>query len=598
MTNPKRAAGGTATPTAWRSWRFAASAVSSPSAASSVSSASRWRRLATRSAALLALAALGLTGCQAVPESGPVRAGLPDLQQGGDDPVQFTPIGPIDGATPEEVVRGFTMAASSSSEDYAVAREFLTADYATQWDPYAGALIDEGSRPFAETDDGVGLLSLSAAATVDQHGALTLATPGPTTDVRFELEEQGGEWRISSAPTGVILEMPTFAASWKAYELFFYDQRGRLVPEYRWFLDRPTVATQIVGELGNGPTEAYRGPLSTALPAGAQLSSGSVTVVDGTADVSLVLDDANISDAAVERIKKQLAASLEAVSGVTHVSLSIGDVQVDEFRVGREDDDGGESAGVSVLIGDEFGTLTGNDLDARGELNEGIAALSPDAVTLARGSDGAAVQHAGEVAWVNSAGEATVLDERTGQLEPSIDPYSYVWTYSNSADDPGLAAHLPGEESVALEAPWLAGYTPEAIRLSPSGTRIAALVEEEGRSVVLVAPVERGEDGSPTGVGDRAVTGMWTTGEPLDLDWIDERTFTSLSKVRESSKVTLGGPGVFPIEVGSVPNGVKLSGGGARSLLRVLDDRGELFAQQGSGWQRQENGIDLLAKHG
>jgi hypothetical protein len=47
-----------------------------------------------------------------------------------------------------------------------------------------------------------------------------------------------------------------------------------------------------------------------------------------------------------------------------------------------------------------------------------------------------------------------------------------------------------------------------------------------------------------------------------------------------------------------VPGGWQVSGGGGRTQLRVLGEGEDLFAPQGSGWQRSENDISLLAKRG
>src|SRR5690606_143115 len=90
--------------------------------------------------ALAAGAALLLASCVSIPGSGPVQVGLADLKQ-ADRTIQFTVSGPTVGATQEELVRGFMLAAASSLDDYAVAREFLTTRYAPEWDPRYGVLV-------------------------------------------------------------------------------------------------------------------------------------------------------------------------------------------------------------------------------------------------------------------------------------------------------------------------------------------------------------------------------------------------------------------------------------------------------------------------
>src|SRR5690606_2051499 len=111
-----------------------------------------------------ALAVLAVTACQAIPASGPVREGLSDFNQ-AEQQVQFNPDGPAVGATQEEIVRGFVLAASSSADEYAVAREFLAPTYRDEWDPSLGVFVDEGSQDFHSEGDNIGLLSLSGIAT-------------------------------------------------------------------------------------------------------------------------------------------------------------------------------------------------------------------------------------------------------------------------------------------------------------------------------------------------------------------------------------------------------------------------------------------------
>ena len=146
------------------------------------------------------LAVLSLAACDAVPDSGPVREGLSNLEQ-AERGVFINPQGPTEGADPESIIRGFVRAASSNLNDYEIARKFLAPTYADQWDPSLGALVYEGAPVYDEPDEGLGVLSLQVAASVDQGGTLRLAQPDEHAEVRFELSRVGGEWRIVSART-------------------------------------------------------------------------------------------------------------------------------------------------------------------------------------------------------------------------------------------------------------------------------------------------------------------------------------------------------------------------------------------------------------
>nr|WP_244304805.1 LpqB family beta-propeller domain-containing protein [Leucobacter viscericola] len=225
-----------------------------------------------------------------------------------------------------------------------------------------------------------------------------------------------------------------------------------------------------------------------------------------------------------------------------------------------------------------------------------VAALNPSAVTLSPDGTSAAVLSPAGVSRVDADGAVTV-DDRRGLLQPSYDVFGNVWTVKASSPTT-MRVSTPDGGTMQVAAPWLSGLKPVAVRLSPDGSRIAALVEEDEESVVLVAAVVRDEAGLPVRTTDVADTQMTTVGSPIDFDWIDQSRFATLTRAGRASKVTIGGPGLFSQDQGSVPGGWQLSGGSTRTQLRVLGEKGDLFASQGSGWQRVDNEVQLLAKRG
>jgi hypothetical protein len=559
------------------------------------------------SLAAAALVALALTACQAIPAAGPVREGLADLSQ-ADQPVQFNPGGPPAGASQEEIVRGFVRAASSITDDYAIARQFLAPSYRDGWDPSLGVFVDEGTQPFHSEEGDVGVLSLTGIAIVDAHGTLAPIRPGPTTEARFELEQVDGEWRIVSAPSGVILDKSTFTALWSTRQLYFLSADNRLVPETRWFLNRATLTTQIVGELLAGPSEGMFDALHGAFPAGTALVSSSVPVTDGTAHIDLSIELLDADPAAMELATRQVAASLQSVSGVSRFELSVNGVVVDAGPVGLPEDAsaGAEHLGTVVLDNGVFGELTDDAVRELPVIGDRVAALDPAAVSLSSVSRAApdslraAVLNGQGVTWVSDS-EAVQLDVRAGLVQPSIDRFGYVWSYATSSTGEILVT-LPGETQELLPIPWLAGSAPVAVRVSKSGTRIAVLLADGDQSAVMVAGIVRDPAGRPLAVGEAATAQLWVTGAPVDLDWIDETRFAALTRVGGpggAGKITIGSVGQFAVDSGTVADAVSLSGaGGARMALRVLAGDGRMYAPQGVGWQRQAEGIELIAKAG
>lgn len=548
-------------------------------------------------AALVVAGLLALTGCQAIPSSGPVHEGLTNLEQ-AERQVLFDPHGPAKGASQEDIVQGFVVAASSGVDDYAVARQFLTPDYLRSWDPGAGVTVYEGSRPFVETDEDQGMLRLNVIATVDEHGSLSPATPGPRIDLPFEFEQVDGEWRISSAPTGILLDRSTFTAVWSMKSAYYLTADDKLVPESRWFLNRPTLTTQLVSELLLGPSEGMRSTLRTAFPSGTTMQNNSAPVAGGTVRIDLSPEVLGADAQALEQMRRQLAASLQAVAGVTHYEITVGGAPFEAGAVGLPEPSPGsvEQPGTVILVDNVLGTLLGGKIDPLPGIGERIGALGPTAVSLSADRKSAAVRTADGVSLVLE-NSVTLFDVRPGQLEPDLDRFGWVWSFSGAAPGEALVS-APGQSPAQLALP-LGGGSPTAVRLSPSGSRIAMLVADGEQSAVLVAGVRRDESGRPVGISPDVSVQLWAPGSPVDLDWIDELRLVTLSRSSGTTKVTPGGVGQLQTEQGSISGAVKIGVGGRSNPLRVLDDAGHLFAPQGkTGWQRQQDGVQLLAKTG
>ena len=551
-------------------------------------------------AALLVCVSLSLAGCQGIPSSGPVNEGLKSLSQ-ADQPVQFNPGGPTEDASQEDIVRGFVSAAASSADDYATAREFLAPEYADEWDPSLGVLVDEGTQQYREAEENVGVLSLSVIASVDGRGTLQGVGPGAATEVRFEFAEIDGQWRIASAPAGIILDKSTFAAVWTPLQLYFLSADNRLVSDTRWFLNRATISTQVVGELLAGPTEQMAEVLHSALPAGTALAAGAVPVVDGTARIDLSAELLDADATTMELVKRQLGASLQSVPNVARFELLVNGSLIDQGPVVAADttSPSAENLYVAGLKDGVFGQIRAGQVTVLPGIGARIAQLQPSAVTLAPDRRSAAVLHQGIVSWV-SPDDQVQVDLRGGLLAPSMDRFGHVWSYSSGS--PGeILVSKPGEQAVQLTMPWLGGREPVAVRVSQGGNRLAVLVADSGtpeQSKVLVGGISRDAAGVPLALTDTASIELWVAGIPIDLDWIDDARFVAVSRNGISGKVTQGVLGQFAVESGTVPGAVAVSGGGIRSLLRVLDDDGRLYAPQGSGWQRQLDGIALVAKVG
>jgi len=160
--------------------------------------------------AIATASALLLSACAGLPTSGPVNPGLPLDDDTRPPDISFVADPPQPGATPQEIVAGFIRAGSGTRGEWATAREYLTAEAREVWDPSANVTIDDFSqREYVEVGEDTIVLNATAQATVDEVGAYD-DLGGDALELRFRLAQEDGQWRISEAPNGIVLDDARF----------------------------------------------------------------------------------------------------------------------------------------------------------------------------------------------------------------------------------------------------------------------------------------------------------------------------------------------------------------------------------------------------
>ncbi len=112
-------------------------------------------------------------------------------------------------------------------------------------------------------------MSAPVVGIVDSSGVFSSATPNTRSNLEFSLRQENGEWRISSAPNGLLVSRTTFRTIFLNYSLeFFTSDFSYLVPDSRWFLRSSSTPTAIINELLAGPAPTSPAPSSQRLPTG------------------------------------------------------------------------------------------------------------------------------------------------------------------------------------------------------------------------------------------------------------------------------------------------------------------------------------------
>ncbi|MFS4507204.1 lipoprotein LpqB [Clavibacter sp. Sh2141] len=561
----------------------------------------RVRRPARAAAvALVAACAILLAGCVSIPSGGPVAAGGPAVVA-DESGVSYQPDGPQDGDGPDDVVAGFVDAATSSADQYGVARQFLSSDFASRWDPFASVVVWEGQARTSEEVDGTFSYSVTTIATVDGQGHYREVGSDQETRLSFQLVQERGQWRIAKAPDGIALRSTYFREIFSAHALYFFDPTfSYLVPDLRFFVTRASqsVSTRIVKSLLQGPSPWLSQPaVVTAFPEGTRLASSAVTTASGTPQVDLSTEARAADGVMQQRMKLQLRQSLSAIPSVLDVQVLVDGTPLTVSDLGGRapvKDPQAESRPL-VLAQGAFGYLGGGEVAALGTLGTRVAALGADAATLSADGRQAAVRN-GSGVWAVGDGErdAVLLDARPGLVAPSLDAQGYVWSIP-AADPRGLVAWGPDGVGHPVAASWTGTGRVVSLEVARDGARVLVQLETGAGPQLLVSSIVR-DDGVPTSLTTTPLELLATPGTPLDATWVDELDVATLTLAPDGERqVTLHQVGGPSKDMGSAADGIAIAGANDESGLRVLTGAGALLTPRGSTWQQTATGVSFIA---
>jgi len=548
-----------------------------------------------RATAVLLAAAVLLTGCTGIPREGAVRDGRAALTDDNPAPV-FLPSKPRKDATPDAILRGFIDASSSPEGNYAIAREFLTPSFGSTWDPDAGVTVDDGTgRSTTVVDEKTMQFSVTPVAEVNASGQYQDVASSSPVPLRYQFAQVGGQWRISAAPNGTVIDRTTFRDVFSAQALYFFDPGFRfLVPDLRWFPRGATAPTKIVKGMLAGPSPWLAGAVVTAFPAGTKLTADAVRVAARDAKVDLNSEALNADRVTLQRMKTQLARSLppglSATITIDQNSQDIGEMGPDAPTVNPRVD-----ARALILRDGRFGFLAGNGsgLTPIAGMSESIVALKPTAVTLSPGQTMAAVLTATGVFGVRVGADPLLVDSRAGLIAPSVDADGYIWSVPSTSPEELVVRTLSGDQ-IAVPTQWQEATSIASLDVSRDGTRLLALLQFGSDYQFVVAAIQR-KNSVPVGLGDPLVLSAGV-GAPLDATWIDDLTAGSLVRSpggeEEIVAQQIGGV-TTPLE--SSPGSVGIAGSNTLRELRALSGGGALQVQRGVGWQERIDNVVLVA---
>lgn len=543
-------------------------------------------------------AVVALSGCAAMPTSGPIHTGDVALN----DPGQPIPLGlePQQDASPEAIVYGFLAASQAGLIDQFVgARKFLTYQAASSWVPTTRLLVyPSTTQPDVEAQaDGTVVVRVPVQGSLDDTGVYTEASAGSREELAMELTQNAdGQWRISSLDDVVVMSSSDFSAYYRQVAVYFATpDRKYLVPDVRWFPANgaPSYAARA---LLAGPSPWLRDAVVSGAPEGTKLGAAGVDIsADQTATVDLTAAAASADAADRSLLIAQLTQTLErAGTTVSSVVVTAGEGKPWQSTVASPTRDPQPNTGPYVIADGELQVL------ADGQLTpvDGVAPLPTGAHDPAISTDGT-TDGATRVVLVGSGtlvrlpddGSAPVVLYRgTALLPPSIDRFGWVWTAE--ANGSGLIAVSPDGEVMNVTGDVLAGTPVDlpviSLAVSRDGSRVALVHEgSDQRPAVDVATILRDTTGTgrPQRLGSSFQVGFSMT-DASQVEWMDESTLAVLGL-----SGSLVAPTVHLVPVGGqttalplVDGTVSIAAGRGDRALYLVDTDGTLLWRQGAAW--------------
>ncbi len=539
------------------------------------------RRMVAALAATCMATVLALTGCVGIPGSGRVNEG-PLVKSGGQqDPGVELPLPPRRNASRTEMVNDFLQAATDATNNYQIAKEFLTAKAAQTWVPTKSVLVRE--KPATPEDIGANTVdyTVSTKASVNELGVYVEQAAVATQTLSYTFTKVDGQWRISDLPNGIVLSRTGFEDSFASYPIYFFDPDYRyLVPDLRWFPTESAVQDRIVSALLAGPSDWLgQGVVATAFPAGVQLNPP-VAVRGSAATVDFSANAASTKPQVRGRMLQQLEASLQKtlVSSVNMTArgapLTFPESQDSHAALAVA-----TPGGPLLQKGKLFGFYPG--LQSLGGISTQVVDLDGTAAVVARGGSSGAVLAKGGVYLVSGTANKLV-DARPGLIAPSIDTFGYVWSVPSTDASAIQATGTDGvEHTVTSLIPTNA--TVVSLNVSRDGTRVLIYLSTSGGPRLVVAGIVR-RSGVPTGLGQLLDLPV-SSARPIDATWVDSTTVAALGFDGVEDTVISYVIGGSPGDTSTTDDAVRLVGGSDADPLRLLTGSGQVQQLRASGWQ-------------
>lgn len=533
--------------------------------------------------ALMVTAAL-LAGCAQLPTSVSVSQGpelaVPQSQEFS----YYSPPGPSVDASPSEIVSGFLNAGSAPQQNYAIAREYLSSQFAQNWQPNAGVLVRSGVPTINVARESLVTVEVPVGARVNDLGIYS-SKQNDSSSLRFQLVKEDGQWRISRAPNLTVVTAPVFNVVFKGYPIYFLDAtRQTLVPDLRWFPSRISTGTSLVNALLDGPSDWLAPAVTTAIPEGTKLTVDAVRVVDGTALVDFDANALNANPADRALLMSQLEATLLQLLGVQKLVVSINGNNQDLVAASLQQ----LTISSPTALGEKgiFPLITGVT-DAIAGSAKVLEEFAPSEYDLSSDEETIVLLSSGSLSQIRLSNFSTELIfsiAGTSYLAPQIDNHGFSWLVPGDIQFVPKVANAAGEQ---FDVQWNSLGIRTAFAVSPEGARLAEIIRIGETFRLQVRPIIRDLEGLPKSVGDAEIVAELSFARN-SLSWDNLNSLLVIDGMAGTAGTVWSFPVLGPRT--ALPNTAimakKVISGYGNASRYLLSEDNEVWALNGRNWRK------------
>ena len=527
------------------------------------------------------LLVLVISGCAQLPTSGPVSSG-PVIDVGGNEDFAFySPSGPQIDDNQTDIVSGFINAHIGPQNDYAIAREFLTEDFAAAWNPQEEVLIRSSTPTYEQIGQSRQQVTVRTLATVDEFGEYSALDGVQPRTLFFNLVREQGEWRIDSAPNLTVVSSPVFAVVFQSYPIYFFDRGYRyLVSDVRWFPVRSSSSTRMVRALLNGPSGWLQGAVRSAIPEQTTLTIDAVVTEDSVAQVDLSSQALAADSRMRSLMKAQFDKTLTSLPTVGSVQLLI-DRNIQEIQSINATQLPLSPGSPVMLSESSVYRINGSTAIPLAGGSTHVLRLNPESIAVSEADQ--------LLALVNEEGlhlarlgsnQSELIDARAGILKPHFDADGFLWSVGADSEmnvyrDGGLFTIVEQTRPVRVD-----------FALSPEGSRLVEIVEDEDGTQLRVRGVVRDSDGQPRSLTDPISI---RSARPQSVSWLGENQIALVERSVTDSTIVSISSLLGETELGVTPPVSVEQITTVGNSIYVLSPLGEVWSRFGNSWRSLVN---------